>query len=55
MLVVHVDLKKAFDSVHCEALKDLLRLRRIPVGIIGLLTDLHSGTESAVKCPFSFP
>ena len=49
MLAAYVDLKKAFDSVHREALWDLLRLRGIPAGIIGLLTGLYSGTESAVK------
>ena len=50
MLASYVDLKKAFDSVHREALWDLLRLRGIPARIIGLLTGLYSGTESAVKC-----
>ena len=42
-------LKKVFDSVHGKALWDLLCLRGIPAGIIGLLTGLYSGTESAVK------
>ena len=50
MLAAHVDLKKAFDSVHHEALWDHLLLCRISAGIIGLLSDLYSGTESAVKC-----
>ena len=50
MLAAYVDLQKAFDSVHHEALWDLLRLRGIPVGIIRLLSGLYSGTESAVKC-----
>ncbi|MEL6802745.1 MAG: reverse transcriptase domain-containing protein, partial [Bacteroidota bacterium] len=50
MLAAYVDLKKAFDSVHREALWDLLRLRGIPARIIDLLTGLYSGTESAVKC-----
>ena len=45
MLTVYVNLKKAFDSVHHEALWDLLCLRRIPAGIIGLLSGLYSGTE----------
>ena len=44
------DLKKAFDSVHRELLWDLPCLRGIPAGIIGLLSGLYSGTESAVKC-----
>ena len=50
MFATYVDLKKAFDSVHGEALWDLLHLRGIPAGIIGLLSGLYSGTESAVKC-----
>ena len=36
MLATYVDLKKVFDSVHCEALLDLLRLHKIPAEIIGL-------------------
>ena len=50
MLTAYVNLKKAFDSVHREALWDLLRLRGIPARIIGFLSGLYSGTESAVKC-----
>ena len=50
MLTAYVDLKKGFDSVRRKALWDLLRLREVPAGIIGLLSGLYSGTESAVKC-----
>ena len=50
MLAAYVDFKKAFDSVHHEALWELLHLYGIPAGSIGLLSDLYSGTESAVKC-----
>ena len=50
MLAAYVDLKKAFDSVHRDALWDLLRLRGIPTGILDLVVSLYSGTESAVKC-----
>ena len=49
MLTAYVDLKKAFDSVHCQALWDLLRLHGIPAWIIGLLSGLYSRTEIAVK------
>ena len=49
-LASYVDLKKAFDSVHRETLWELLRLRGIPAGIIGLMSGLYSDTESAVKC-----
>ena len=50
MLAAYVDLKKAFDSVHREAIWDLLRVRGISAGIIGLLSGLYFGTESAMKC-----
>ena len=50
MLTAFVNLKKPFDSVHHEALWDLLHFRGIPAGIIGLLSGLYSGTEIAVKC-----
>ena len=50
MRTAYVDLKKAFDSVHHEALWDLLCLCEIPAGTIELLSGLYSGTESAVKC-----
>ncbi len=50
MLAAYVDFKKALNSVHRETLWSLLRLRGIPAGILGLLTDLYSGTENAVKC-----
>ena len=38
----YFDLKKAYDLVHHKALWNLLRLRAIPAGIIGLLTGLYS-------------
>ena len=50
LLAAFVDFKKAFDSVHRETLWDILRVRGIPARMIGLMTGLYSGTESAVKC-----
>ena len=47
ILAAYVVLKKAFDSVYCEALRYLLCLRRILADISGLLTCLYSMTESA--------
>ncbi|XP_076031807.1 uncharacterized protein LOC143019724 [Oratosquilla oratoria] len=47
-LAACVDLKKAFDSVHCEVLWDLLQISGIPARITELMADLYSGTESAV-------
>ena len=49
MLAAYVDLKKAFDSVPRETLWGLLRLRKIPARVIGLLTGLYSGTVGLVK------
>lgn len=40
MTTVHVDLKKAFDSVYCEALWDFLRLHRITARSLDLLIGL---------------
>ena len=50
MLAAYVDHKKAFDSVHREALWDLMCVCRIPLVIIGPLTGLYSKTESDVNC-----
>ena len=50
LFTAYVDLKKAFDSVHREALWEILRLRGVPAKIIELISGLYSGTESAVKC-----
>ena len=47
MLAASVNLKKAFDSVHRQALWDLLHLREIPARNP---TGLYSGTVSAMKC-----
>ena len=33
-----------------DIIRNFLTLRRIPAGIIGLLSGLYSGTESVVKC-----
>ncbi|XP_069981039.1 uncharacterized protein [Penaeus vannamei] len=49
LLIAYIDLKKAFDTVHRESLWEILRLRGIPIRIIGLIASLYAGTESAVK------
>lgn len=49
LLTVHVDLRKAFDSVHHKAFEDFLLFHDMPARINGLLTNLYSRTESAVK------
>ena len=50
LLAVDVDLYKAFDSVNRDALWRILGLRGVPPKLIDLMSDLHSGTECAVKC-----
>ena len=50
MLAAYVNFKKAFGSVLRETLWNLLCVRGIPAGIIGLLTGLYSRNVSAVKC-----
>ena len=55
MLAANVDFK-TFDSVHCEVFWDLMHLRWIPAGIIGLLgllTGLYSRTQTAPVVPFN--
>ena len=49
VFAAYVDLKKAFDSVHREALWRIMEHRGIPAGIVALLASLYSGTVSAVR------
>ena len=50
LLAAYVDLCKAFDSVNRDALWRILGLRGVPPKLINLMSELYSGTESAVKC-----
>ena len=50
LLVADVDLCKAFDSVNWDALWRVIDLRGVPPKLIDLMSELHSGTESAVRC-----
>ena len=50
LLAAYVDLYKAFDSVNLDALWKILGLHRVPPKLIDLMSELHSGTESAVRC-----
>uniref|UniRef100_A0A8C4N0Q4 Poly [ADP-ribose] polymerase n=1 Tax=Eptatretus burgeri TaxID=7764 RepID=A0A8C4N0Q4_EPTBU len=45
-----VDLSKAFDSENRDALWKFLGLRGMPPKLINLMSELYSGTESAVRC-----
>ena len=50
LLAAYVDLCKAFESVSRDALWRILGLRGVPPKLIDLMSELYSGTESAVKC-----
>ena len=39
-----------FDSVNQDALWRILGLRGVPPKLINLMSELYSGTESAVRC-----
>ena len=50
LLAAKIDLCKAFDSVNRDALCRFLGLRGVPPKLIDLMSELYSGTESAVRC-----
>ena len=50
LLVAYVDLYKAFDSVNQDALWRIHGLRGMLPKLINLMSELYSGTESAVRC-----
>ena len=50
LLAAHVDLCRVFDSVNRDALWRILGLRGVPPKLINLISELYSGTESAVRC-----
>ena len=50
LLAAYVDLCKAFDSVNRDVLWRILGLRGVPLKLINLISELYSGTESAVRC-----
>ena len=50
LLAADVDLYKAFDSVNRDALWKILGLRGVTPKLINLMSELYSGTESAVIC-----
>ena len=45
-----VDLCKASDSVNLDARWRILGLCGVPLKLINLMSELHYGTESAVRC-----
>ena len=50
LLAAYVDLCKAFAFVNRDALLRILDLRWVPPKLINLMSELYSGTESAVRC-----
>jgi len=50
LLAAYVDLCKAFESVNRNALWRILGLCGVPLRLINLMSELLSGTESAVRC-----
>ena len=50
LLAAYVDLCKAFDSVNRVALWRILGLLGVPPKLVDLMSELYSGTESAVRC-----
>ena len=50
LLTAYVDLSKAFDSMTQDALWRILGIRGVPPKLINLISELHCGTESAVRC-----
>ena len=54
LLAAYVYLCKPFDSVNRDALWRILVLRGVPPKLINLMSELYSGTESAVRCGDNF-
>ena len=50
LLAACVYLCKAFDSVNRDAFWRILGLRGVPPKLINLMSELSSGTKSAVRC-----
>ena len=50
LLAAYIDLCKAFDSRNRDALWRILGLYGVPPKRINLMSELYSGTESAVRC-----
>ena len=50
LLAAYVDLCKVFDSLNRDALWRILGFRGVPPKLIDLMSELYSGTESAVRC-----
>ena len=50
LLAAYVDLCKSFDSVNRDALWGILGLYGVTPKLINVMSELHSGTESAVRC-----
>ena len=50
LLAAYIDFFNVFDSVNQDALYRILGLRGVPPKLINLMSELYSGTDSAVRC-----
>ena len=50
LFAAYVHLCKVFDSVNRDALWRILGLCEVPPKLINLMSELYSGTDSAVRC-----
>ena len=50
LLAADVDLCKGYNSVNQDALWRILDLHGVPPKLTDLMSELYSGTESAVRC-----
>jgi hypothetical protein len=48
LVIVFMDLKKAFDSIDRQALKVVLQRRGVPPELVEVMRDLHTDTSAAV-------
>ena len=50
LLAADFDLSEAFDSVNRDAFWRILGVRGVPPKLINLISELHSGTETTLRC-----
>ena len=50
LLASYFNLRKAFDSVNRDALWGIIGLHGMPPKLNNLISEVYSGTESAVRC-----
>ena len=53
LLAAYIDLCKVLDSVNRDGLWRIRGLSGVPPKLIDLMSELYSGTESAVRCGYT--